>query len=147
MVSCLSRYSLVFIDAVIGFRLDCESAVLLTFTAFFAVILRNQINDVVSRLYECKLDLSLDLSLDCCPQTNILQGLIGYTLTYTLSLSGLLQWCCRQSAETENMLTSVERISVYSELPPEPGKHTLSPLMCGTIIPANFRLRFNLRST
>jgi ABC-type multidrug transport system fused ATPase/permease subunit len=50
-------------------------------------------------------------------------GLIGFALVYTLSLSGLAQWSVRQSAEVENQMTAMERISTYAHLPPEQGYH------------------------
>lgn len=77
----------------LGFRLDMESAAILAFVSLFAVWLRNQI-DV---------------------------GLIGFALTYTMSLSGLFQWSVRLSAEVESQMTAVERIQSYGELPPEHG--------------------------
>eukprot|EP01033_Poteriospumella_lacustris_P007252 gene7253-5217_t len=48
-------------------------------------------------------------------------GLIGFALTYTMSLSGLFQWSVRLSAEVESQMTAVERIQSYGELPPEQG--------------------------
>ncbi len=54
---------------------------------------------------------------------------MGFTLTYTLALSGLLQWAARQSAEVENMLTSVERISAYSSLAAEVGYTSTRPVL------------------
>jgi ATP-binding cassette subfamily C (CFTR/MRP) protein 4 len=89
-------FSFLMVSRWIGVRLDAESTVVVVFVAFLSVVLRN----------------SIDV------------GLIGFALTYALSLSGLLQWCARQSAEVEAHLTSVERISTYTELPPEPGYST-----------------------
>ena len=43
----------------------------------------------------------------------------GFALTYSLLLTSLFQWGVRQSAEVENMATSVERIIQYGDLPPE----------------------------
>jgi ATP-binding cassette subfamily C (CFTR/MRP) protein 4 len=40
-------------------------------------------------------------------------------LAYMIQLTGLLQWCVRQSAELENQLTSVERVLEYRTLEPE----------------------------
>jgi ABC-type multidrug transport system fused ATPase/permease subunit len=77
----------------LGFRLDLESAIVLICITFVAVSLRDTI-DV---------------------------GLIGFAIVYTLSLSGLLQWTVRQTAEVESQMTSIERINSYAELPPEPG--------------------------
>ena len=43
----------------------------------------------------------------------------GFALSYCLQLTALFQWAVRQSAEVETMMTSVERIIEYGELPPE----------------------------
>ena len=43
----------------------------------------------------------------------------GFALTYSLLLTSLFQWGVRQSAEVENMATSVERIIQYGDLPAE----------------------------
>ncbi|XP_031635983.1 multidrug resistance-associated protein 4-like [Contarinia nasturtii] len=44
---------------------------------------------------------------------------VGLAITQALSLTGLLQWGVRQSAEVSNHLMSVERILEYSDLEPE----------------------------
>jgi ABC-type multidrug transport system fused ATPase/permease subunit len=54
-------------------------------------------------------------------QDSIDVGLLGFALVYTMSLSGLLQWTVRQSAEVEAQFVSVERIEGYSNLEPEQG--------------------------
>uniref|UniRef100_A0A8C3A5W1 ATP-binding cassette, sub-family C (CFTR/MRP), member 4 n=1 Tax=Cyclopterus lumpus TaxID=8103 RepID=A0A8C3A5W1_CYCLU len=46
-------------------------------------------------------------------------GSVGLALTYTVTLIGMFQWGMRQSAEVENMMTSVERVVEYSELESE----------------------------
>ncbi len=46
--------------------------------------------------------------------------LVGLALSYTLQLSGLMQWAVRQTAEAENEIVAVERILQYTELPQEP---------------------------
>jgi len=43
----------------------------------------------------------------------------GFTLSYVLTLTALLHWAVRRSSEVETMLTSVERIVEYTDLPPE----------------------------
>jgi len=46
--------------------------------------------------------------------------LVGLTLLYCLQLGGLFQFCVRQSAEVESLMTSTERIMEYCNLDPEP---------------------------
>ncbi|KAK3698830.1 hypothetical protein QZH41_016034 [Actinostola sp. cb2023] len=46
-------------------------------------------------------------------------GVVGLTLSYAIMISGVFQQCVRQSAEVENMMTSVERILEYTDLEPE----------------------------
>jgi len=46
-------------------------------------------------------------------------GNVGLTLTYALSLIGMFQYCVTQSTEVENLMTSVERMQEYSDLPSE----------------------------
>eukprot|EP00899_Mesostigma_viride_P010623 jgi/Mesvir1/19562/Mv07034-RA.1 len=50
---------------------------------------------------------------------HLTHSLVALALTYSLQLSGLLQWTVRQSAEVENLMTSVERMVEYTELPQE----------------------------
>jgi len=45
--------------------------------------------------------------------------LAGVSLTYALSLTGVLNWMVRQSAEVEGQIVAIERIVEYSELPQE----------------------------
>ena len=52
-------------------------------------------------------------------RNNISAAEAGFALTYSLLLTSLFQWGVRQSAEVENMATSVERIIQYGDLPPE----------------------------
>jgi ATP-binding cassette subfamily C (CFTR/MRP) protein 4 len=44
---------------------------------------------------------------------------VGLAISSTLVLSGIFQWGMRQSAETENLMTSVERALEYSRLESE----------------------------
>ncbi|XP_033954626.1 ATP-binding cassette sub-family C member 4-like [Pseudochaenichthys georgianus] len=46
-------------------------------------------------------------------------GSVGLALTYSVTLMGMFQWGVRQSAEVENMMTSVERVVEYTELESE----------------------------
>ncbi|KAM9334128.1 ATP-binding cassette sub-family C member 4-like [Symphorus nematophorus] len=46
-------------------------------------------------------------------------GEVGLVLTYAVTLVGNFQWTMRQSAEVENMMTSVERVVEYTELKSE----------------------------
>ncbi|CAB1328550.1 unnamed protein product [Coregonus sp. 'balchen'] len=46
-------------------------------------------------------------------------GAVGLALSYAVTLIGMFQWGVRQSAEVENMMTSVERVVEYTELESE----------------------------
>ncbi|KAK7882506.1 hypothetical protein WMY93_028680 [Mugilogobius chulae] len=46
-------------------------------------------------------------------------GAVGLALSYAVTLTGMFQWGVRQSAEIENMMTSVERIVEYANLESE----------------------------
>uniref|UniRef100_A0A4W4EPI3 Cystic fibrosis transmembrane conductance regulator n=1 Tax=Electrophorus electricus TaxID=8005 RepID=A0A4W4EPI3_ELEEL len=43
-------------------------------------------------------------------------GAVGLALSYAIALMGTFQWGVRQSAEVENLMTSVERVVEYTEL-------------------------------
>ncbi|XP_066910570.1 ATP-binding cassette sub-family C member 4-like [Clytia hemisphaerica] len=47
------------------------------------------------------------------------EGLVGVSLTYVLLLSGMFQWCVQQSAQVDNLMTSVQRAFQYADLHPE----------------------------
>jgi ATP-binding cassette subfamily C (CFTR/MRP) protein 4 len=65
-------------------------------------------------------------------------GNVGLAITQAVTLTGLLQWGIRQSAELETQMTSVERILEYSRIEKEssleslPGwcSHKLCPSTC-----------------
>jgi ATP-binding cassette subfamily C (CFTR/MRP) protein 4 len=46
-------------------------------------------------------------------------GLLGFAIVHAMSLSGIFQWCIRQSAAVETYMTSVERLLYYSKLESE----------------------------
>ncbi|XP_076808480.1 ATP-binding cassette sub-family C member 4-like isoform X1 [Clavelina lepadiformis] len=81
----------------VGFRLDLVSSIFVIAVAFFAVVL-----------------------VSVLPDTSPLNASnIGLTLAYSINLLSLFQWMIRQSAEAENLMTSVERIYEYHNLTPE----------------------------
>jgi len=76
-----------------GFRMDCLAILVLVLTSYFAAF------------YSDKVD----------------QGLLGFALVYSMNLTGLFQWTVRLSTEVETMMTAVERIAQYANLPEEEG--------------------------
>uniref|UniRef100_A0A8C5AUE0 Multidrug resistance-associated protein 4 n=1 Tax=Gadus morhua TaxID=8049 RepID=A0A8C5AUE0_GADMO len=50
---------------------------------------------------------------------NLGAGDVGLALSYAITLMGMFQWGVRQSAEVENLMTSVERVMEYTELESE----------------------------
>ncbi|XP_034007075.1 multidrug resistance-associated protein 4-like [Trematomus bernacchii] len=71
--------------------LDSICSVFVTFVTFGCILLRDGLN----------------------------AGEVGLVLTYAVTLVGNFQWTVRQSAEVENMMTSVERVVEYTELESE----------------------------
>uniref|UniRef100_A0A668S9Z1 Multidrug resistance-associated protein 4 n=1 Tax=Oreochromis aureus TaxID=47969 RepID=A0A668S9Z1_OREAU len=69
-------------------RLDSICSIFITLTAFGLILLRD----------------------------GLVAGEVGLVLTYAVTLMGNFQWTVRQSAEVENMMTSVERVVEYTEL-------------------------------
>uniref|UniRef100_A0A8C5I9Z2 Multidrug resistance-associated protein 4 n=1 Tax=Gouania willdenowi TaxID=441366 RepID=A0A8C5I9Z2_GOUWI len=60
------------------------------------------------------------IAFGCLYLNNELEpGAVGLALSYAITLTGMFQWGVRQSAEIENMMTSVERVVEYSELESE----------------------------
>ena len=51
--------------------------------------------------------------------TGVESGAAGLAMTMAISVSGMMQWAVRLSADLENQMTSVERIYEYSKLEPE----------------------------
>ncbi len=84
-------YLFIVLSRYLGYRLDMLCACFLTMLCVLAAVLHR--------------------SLD--------PGLLGLSLTYALMLSGTFQWAIRQSAQTETLLTSVERLHHYTTLLPE----------------------------
>lgn len=46
-------------------------------------------------------------------------GILGLVISLLIQLSGLFQWCIRQSAEVVNQMVAVERVIGYRDLAPE----------------------------
>uniref|UniRef100_A0A8C9SPU2 Multidrug resistance-associated protein 4 n=1 Tax=Scleropages formosus TaxID=113540 RepID=A0A8C9SPU2_SCLFO len=72
-------------------RLDGICAIFVSITAFACLLLRDDLE----------------------------AGAVGLALSYAVTLMGMFQWGVRQSAEVENMMTSVERVVEYTELESE----------------------------
>jgi ABC-type multidrug transport system fused ATPase/permease subunit len=76
-------------------------------------------------------------------------ALIGLAMLYTLQFLGLLQWAVRVSVDTENSMTSVERLSHYHNLPSEAAYIVPSSQSApfgwptrGAIVFSNLKLRY-----
>uniref|UniRef100_A0A4W3I4P9 Multidrug resistance-associated protein 4 n=1 Tax=Callorhinchus milii TaxID=7868 RepID=A0A4W3I4P9_CALMI len=52
---------------------------------------------------------------------------VGLALSYAITLMGMFQWGVRQSAEVENLMTSVERVLEYTELQSEAAWESSKP--------------------
>lgn len=76
----------------VGFRLDTLAAITLSFECILVMAVHNQVST----------------------------RLVGLALAHVLNMSGMMQWAVRQTAETENDMTSVERMLEYTKLPQEP---------------------------
>ncbi|XP_039259170.2 ATP-binding cassette sub-family C member 4-like isoform X4 [Styela clava] len=76
-----------------GLRLDLITAIFISAVAFLCVV--------------------------CASLLNLTPGEVGLILTFSAGMVTLLQWGVRQSAEVENLMTSVERIQQYYRLPSE----------------------------
>ncbi|XP_041822000.1 ATP-binding cassette sub-family C member 4-like isoform X1 [Chelmon rostratus] len=72
-------------------RLDGICSIFVTVTTFGCLLLRDQLD----------------------------AGSVGLALSYSVTLMGMFQWGVRQSAEVENLMTSVERVVEYTQLQSE----------------------------
>ncbi|PVU98898.1 hypothetical protein BB559_001183 [Furculomyces boomerangus] len=88
-----SRAFFAFIGAArwLAFRLDIVNSILITSTSFSLIAIRGSISP----------------------------SLVALSMSYILTLVGLVQWCIRQSIEVEITFISVERNIEYSNLKPE----------------------------
>jgi ABC-type multidrug transport system fused ATPase/permease subunit len=82
----------------LGFRLDAIVVAMLLISSFGAVIAKENGSPVDPKL-------------------------LAVGMLYVIQLSGLFQWCVRQSCEVENLMTSVERVLGFTNLPAEPALH------------------------
>lgn len=64
-------------------------------------------------------------------------AIVGLGLTYTLTLSGSLQYCIRLSGDTENVMLSAERLMQLSRLVPEVPE-VQSDIPCTTVPPPDW---------
>jgi len=79
----------------LGFRMDSLMFIFLAIASFAAVVVQDK------KLF------------------NIDPGVLGLALSMLIMLSGLFQWCIRQSAEVVNQMVSVERVIGFRDLPSE----------------------------
>ncbi len=75
-------------------------------------------------------------------------GLAGLSVSYSLQMTGTLNWLVRQSTEAETQMVSVERVLQYSQVPQEPpaelpGREPPAEWpQSGTVQFNNFKLRY-----
>lgn len=50
-------------------------------------------------------------------------GLVGLMMTYTISVTGTLNWLVRSASEVEQNIVSVERVLGYATLEPEAAQY------------------------
>ena len=75
----------------IALRLEFVGSLIIFFSSFFVVLQRN----------------------------NLTPGIIGLTVSYSLTVTATLNWMVRSFTDFESSITSVERIKEYIELPHE----------------------------
>ncbi|XP_076254946.1 putative multidrug resistance-associated protein lethal(2)03659 isoform X2 [Rhynchophorus ferrugineus] len=84
-------------------------------------------------------------------KTDTLGGYVGLSITQSLTLTGMFQWCMRQWSELENAMTGVERIKEYVDVDPETSKTIRQPPKNwpndGRITFENLCLRYALEET
>jgi len=79
----------------LGFRMDALMFVFLAIASFSAVVVHSQGWFAID------------------------PGILGLALSMLIQLSGLFQWCIRQSAEVVNLMVAVERVIGFRDLPSE----------------------------
>uniref|UniRef100_A0A8C5C4F8 Cystic fibrosis transmembrane conductance regulator n=1 Tax=Gadus morhua TaxID=8049 RepID=A0A8C5C4F8_GADMO len=72
-----------------------------------------------SRWFAMRLDLLCAVFVIILIYAYLGAGDVGLALSYAITLMGMFQWGVRQSAEVENLMTSVERVMEYTELESE----------------------------
>uniref|UniRef100_A0A8C5FAE4 ATP-binding cassette, sub-family C (CFTR/MRP), member 4 n=1 Tax=Gadus morhua TaxID=8049 RepID=A0A8C5FAE4_GADMO len=72
-----------------------------------------------SRWFALRLDLLCAVFVIILIYAYLGAGDVGLALSYAITLMGMFQWGVRQSAEVENLMTSVERVMEYTELESE----------------------------
>ena len=96
--NCRAFFCFIAASRWLGFRLDAIVTVLLMVSTFGAVAMNES-------------------NLDVDP------NLLAVGIMYVIQLTGLFQWCVRQSAEVESQMVSAERIQAFTMLPSEPRLH------------------------
>lgn len=82
----------------------------------------------------------LQCSNICIFATDAPSGDVGLAILSSIGLLGMAQFGMRQSAELENQMTSVERISEYTNVPPEGAFATTNK----TVLPKNWPTAGNI---
>lgn len=90
------------IEKWLGFRSETLGSILIFFTGLFGILQRNS--------------------------DSMTPALLGLSLSYSLIITGTVNWSIRQYAETENAMNSVERLKNYAyDLPQEKYRGTEEP--------------------